>query len=523
MTAFETILEEDASSRTLVTDVTKAVRSGLIMRPIYELPMRLYRHIYRQEEQAAGEPSILEHIDAMWLAFATLDIIAELTEYQVGASRSEILQHLLPLAQSHLQAQQITAPEDTLMVLLGKVFDHLVNRDNRYLPFDYRFFDGAQGQFQTRKFWLVKAVYTGQGKESFFALTDEGYVAYFGLHESSALDAAAIGNLRIKLLIERGNVDDALTATEQNRKQCLRKAHEVRDVRRGIERNIQAVDFRRINQLADEGTSQATQVQQESGRLHHLVLDNLDKSGEEGDLRYKLQHLAENLEQLNIQQMELVNQLQQLPDDFNTHSHKLFRRRVIGVMPAMDVITRRLFATAEEHAAQIGEEFIARFDPPLRQPLFDPGSVIEAIDRALERQNAAGDIYQQVEEEAADLIEYYQPELSDELMGEALKLLFTAVDGQSVLLSQLLAKATEPAISLSDSAKPLLPIAVAMMIFQCIADHRLAEKYHLLIEPQPELNIRLVLPDGRLYRGHELLLTNIHPAVQSHPRNPHQA
>ncbi|MDE1460842.1 hypothetical protein [Spartinivicinus poritis] len=507
MTAFETILEEGTSSRTLATDVTKAVRSSLIMRPIYELPARIYRQVGLD-----NEPNLLEHVDLMWLAFATLDIIAELTEYQVGASRTEILQHLFPLAEAQLQAQQIQAQPHALEHLLGKVFDHLVNRDNRYLPFSYRFYDGAQHQFHTRKFWLIKAVYTGQGKESFFALTDEGYVAYFGLHESSALDAAAIGNLRIKLLIERGKVDDALTATEQNRKQCLRKANEVRDVRRSIERNIQAVDFRHIHQLADEGADQATQIQQESGRLHHLVLDNLDKNSDEEELRYKLQQLAENLEQLNIQQMKLVNQLQKLPDDFSDHSHKLFRRRSIGIMPAMDTITRRLFATPEAQAAAVGVEFIARFDPPLRQPLFDPGSMIDAIDRALERQNASGDIYQQVEEAAAELIEYFQPELNDALMGEALKLLFNTVAGEPVLLSQLLTQAAAPPTPLTDELQSLLPIAMAMQVFQCVVDHRLAEKYHLQIEPQADQHVRLLLPDGRLYRGHELLLSSTHPS-----------
>ena len=46
-------------------------------------------------------------------------------------------------------------------------------------------------------FWLIKTVYTGEGREALFTLTDEGYTAYFGLHETGALDATAIGNLRI--------------------------------------------------------------------------------------------------------------------------------------------------------------------------------------------------------------------------------------------------------------------------------------------------------------------------------------
>ncbi len=485
----------DLRSRTFESDVTSVVNSGLIMRPIYELTMKGVR-------QSEEEILAWECVDVMWLAFAILDTISELGEYHVGASRKEVLARVLPLAFDQAKARNRDITEKGLKRVLDKIFDHLVNRENRYLPFEYSFFNGATGAFELRKFWLIKAVYTGQGKESLFALTDEGYSAYFGLHESGALDAAAIGNLRIRLLIERGSVDDAISVAEQNKKQCIRKKLEVRNTRRTIQRNIRSVDFERIDAMADEGARQAADIQIESGRLHHMVMDNLLKLPE-GDQRYKLNRLAEHLEKLNGRQMELVSELQRLPDDYHQNSHKLFRRRAIGVLPPMEEVMRRVCLMEESDASATGREFIAIFDPPVCRPLFDPGTLIDAMEILLEKRIAAGDNRQAVHEIDGESLELYAPELSEALMGDAFSVLHQNVKPQTqLLMSELL----ETAAQKGDN--DLLPVAVAMAVFQCIADRRTADKNYIGIElVSPAKNIRYQLPDGRLYRGHELLLT----------------
>jgi hypothetical protein len=235
------------------TDVSRAVHSAAIMRPIFELEARRFG---QSDTDDTGD--IWEGVDALWIAFAVLDVISELTEYQSGATRAEVLEKILPLAHQQVAACGIEATPEGLAGVLNKVFDHLVNRHRRYLPFSYTWFNGALGRYQTRRFWLIKTVYTGEGHEALFTLTNEGYSAYFGLHETSALDATAIGNLRIKLLIERGNVDDAISVADGNRKQCARKALEVRNTRRQIRRNIHAVAFDHVQALAKEGVNQAT-------------------------------------------------------------------------------------------------------------------------------------------------------------------------------------------------------------------------------------------------------------------------
>jgi hypothetical protein len=493
----EPLPSEGTPKAGFASDVSRAVHSGLIMRPIFELEARRFL-LNEGDEQT---PLVWQGVDVCWLALSILDTISELSEYQVGATRSEVLEKILPLARQQAQACDMTVADDGLLDVLNKVFDHLANREKRYLPFRYTFFDGTSGRYQTRRFWLIKTVYTGEGGEARFTLTDEGYAAYFGLHETSALDATAIGNLRIKLLIERGNVDDAISVAEGNRKQCARKALEIRNARHQIRRNIHAVDFEALRALADEGVNQATDIQKEGSRLYNMVIENLlSASGQAQGA--KLQRLAERLERLNHQLMRLSTELQRLPEDYHSHSHKLFRRRDAGAFPAMEEVMERVFRMAETDAARIGTEFIARIDPPAQRPLFDPAAVIEACDRALERQNVPGDRNQAVLEVDGTAVARFATELTEPLMHQAFAMLHATVRREGeVRLSGLLSDAV------ASGNGALFPVAVAMAVFQCLVERRLADKFRIRVEMMdPEERIAVDLPAGRRYRGHELAL-----------------
>ncbi|SMC55724.1 hypothetical protein SAMN02746065_104126 [Desulfocicer vacuolatum DSM 3385] len=482
--------------RTRESDVTRVVHSSLIMRPIYELEAR---RLNTEEEGA----DIRDFVDLMWVAFAILDSVSELTEYHVGASRKEVLEKVMPAIKKQLLSTEAFSHE-ALYALLKKVFDHLVNRQNRYLPFEYRYYDGIVGRFNHRKFWLIKAVYTGKGQETLFSLTDEGYAAYFGLHETSALDSTAIGNLRIKLLIERGNVDDAISVAEQNNKQCTRKAHDIRNTRRAIQRNIHSIDFHRINTMADQGAGQATQIQNESGRLHHMVLDNLQVT-ENKDQELKLLQLARHLKELNRRQMELVRELQRLPDDYHQNSYKLFRKRTLGVLPSMEEVLRRVCCMPEGDAAAVGREFIAMFDPPVQISLFDPGAIIDTISQALERRSTTGDKSSPLQEIDGESIAHYQAELTEPLMKRGRDMILNRVRTcEATMLEDLLNEA-----ALEEDA-PLLPMAVALTVFQSIMDHRTGQGNGFQVKlGSRDKYISIDLPGGRRYRGDHLVLVPV--------------
>ena len=394
------------------SDITRVAHSALILRPLFELGARRIRH---SEE---GQNRAWSLLDPLWLAFAMLDTISIVSEYQIGATRDEIFEKIRPHAKNQIEAQHKRVKMEEIEEVLHRIFDHLTNREQGYLPFSYPLWDPDSGHFLTRKFWLVKYVYsdeTADNGRARFTLTDEGYSAYFGLHETGALDAAAIGNLRIRMFIERGNIEDAIGVADQNRKQCQRKASEVRGIRRAIQRNILSVDFNRINDMANDGAEQASRIQMESGRLHHIVLDNLETTSK-AEHGAHLVLLAQRLERLGRRQLELVHELQTLPEDYHDNGYKLFRKRTMGLHPTPEQILETAALLPEADAAKIGHEFLATFDPPIRPTLFDPAGLIEGLERSLDRQGESGDTKQAVQEIDGVSLLRYMPELTPRIL-----------------------------------------------------------------------------------------------------------
>jgi hypothetical protein len=200
--------------------------------------------------------------------------------------------------------------------------------------------------------------------------------------------------------------------------------------------------------------------------------------------------------------MTLSDELQHLPEDYHNHSHKLFRRHSLGHFPPMEAVLGRLFRMAESDAARVGAECIARIDPPAARPLFDPAGVIEACDRALERQNVPGDRRQAVLEMDGAPIAHFSPELDEAIMERAFDSLHGAVRRENgIALSTLLTR------SAGAQEGERFPAAVAMAVFQCLVDRRIGRKHRIRIQlPDPAQRIGIDLPGGRRYQGHELLL-----------------
>jgi hypothetical protein len=490
------------------TDVTRVVRSSLVMRPVYELSAR---RLTGQDE--APHPA-WDHLDVIWLAFATLDVISELTEFAPGVTRKNVISRLFVLARNQGRAMNMDIESGALEEVLHKIFDHLVNRENRYRPFEYTYFDAAARQMVPKKFWLIKTVYTDTEQAAQFHLTDEGYTAYFGLYETGALDAAAIGNLRIQLLIDRGKVDDAIGVALQNRKQLLRKSQEIQAMGRAIRRSINRVDVNEINVMADDGALQTQQIQKESARLNHLVRKKLSDPDTEPGLGRKLSLLGDALEKLNTRLLTLSGQLQELPEIFDRHSHKLFRRPALGIFPACEQILNDISGLYTPDGEYIGMEFMARFDPAVCRPLFDPASLMSACDRALERRNQAEEQACGIHEIDAVPMAHFESRMAPELMDQAFELLTNFVRRHGdVALSTLLKAACH------EQYPPLMPVALAMAVFHCLVDPFYRDKYQVTASRRhPELIFSLALPDQRNYRGHELRLESTQPKPRSHQK-----
>jgi hypothetical protein len=74
-----------------------------------------------------------------------------------------------------------------------------------------------------------------------------------------------------------------------------------------------------------------------------------------------------------------------------------------------------------------------------------------------------------------------------------------------VLLSRLLEAASECAAGADDGG--LLPVAVAMAVFQCTVERRLAARHRIRVAvPDSDQRVTVPLCAGRRYRGHDIRL-----------------
>ncbi len=96
------------------TDVTRVVRSSLVMRPVYELSAR---RLTGQDE--VPHPA-WDHLDVIWLAFATLDVISELTEFTPGVTRNSVISRLFVLARNQARAMNMDIEPWALEEVLHK-------------------------------------------------------------------------------------------------------------------------------------------------------------------------------------------------------------------------------------------------------------------------------------------------------------------------------------------------------------------------------------------------------------------
>jgi hypothetical protein len=80
-------------------------------------------------------------------------------------------------------------------------------------------------------------------------------------------------------------------------------------------------------------------------------------------------------------------------------------------------------------------------------------------------------------------------------------------DGE-VLLSRVLEAASHRAAGSENGG--LLPVAVAMAVFQCTVERRLAKRHRIRVTvPDPDRRVTVPLFAGRRYRGHEIRLVHL--------------
>ena len=492
--------------RTRFGDIGRTNRTAALMRALTQAVSSTQSGLLRLGE---GKYRKFSKLDLYWLAFAQLDFVAERTEFSTGVERDRVVEGLL--TQASEQAKTLGCydelGEEGLTAGLELLFDALCNRGDRYKAFKVPVWDAEQSGFTSRNFWLLKTVVTdGERKDlgsGLFELTDEAYMLLFGMMEQDALDLARINVLRMEMLLSRGAFNEAVSLADSNTRQAQRQTAEIRILQRQIIRSIGSVDIDRVEHLGREGIVQVEKLQEDLDSLSTLVGKHLNITTESDQLR-QLSILKEKLDEQRKATIRLQTQIMDLPDTFREHQHKLFRRReqMEGrSLPPLDETIKSLAYLPFSDINRVASEFLARLSPPVAIELFDPGSILQQLDRTLER-TLRHDVDTSLEDQEIELPEEYESSLTPQMVASIRKWMRSVIPPEGELLSNLIKRALSE--HNSDAAAAVQGIAIVSLDPQ--DEEEMAASFRFQSSPLAD-RYNIPFDDGRCAHGHDLRLT----------------
>lgn len=183
-----------------------------------------------------SKPESTRHIDARYLALATIEYLISRMGVGAVASRSEILDHLTALA--HLQCRDIGSGDAASIA--EHVFDGLTNARERRARFVSTLFDPQHAERVTIEFALLRAEPGPDGSVG-YRLTQEAIEVHLNLLAQDPLTATQVNEMIVEEYLRRGLYDEAATAAERSRTNSIRLAEAVRALMSAAHRAIRNV------------------------------------------------------------------------------------------------------------------------------------------------------------------------------------------------------------------------------------------------------------------------------------------
>lgn len=184
-------------------DLARQQRNLLLMRPLFELALKSRR--------SDGGETIWFGLDTNYLALALLVFIMDGGTLGKGRTLHEVITYVAEAAQRMKSSLQ---EEDARRVAL-EVLDTLHNAENKTQQFTFEYFDAVNGEPRTHSFFLLRYERSEDNDEYYFKVSDEGFLVYLGMLDFGAADMQALMEKMLHEFIRRGNIDQALDASQR--------------------------------------------------------------------------------------------------------------------------------------------------------------------------------------------------------------------------------------------------------------------------------------------------------------------
>lgn len=325
-------------------DLSKQQRNLLLMQPLFQLALRL-RH-----SDASGE--VWEGLDTHYLSLSTLLHIMDGGALGKGRTFQEVLAHTGEM----VRRMKPTLSESDAQTVAREVLDTLHNADNKTQKFSYEYYDGACGTPRTHSFLLLRYERSEEDDAYFFRVSDEGFLVYLGMLDFGAANMQALMEKMLLEFIRRGNVDQALDASqralyegkrysEQISTQLLR-AHRVPDAVRWKE------DVSPHLQTAREHLD--ARVSEE----HHLMQATMDSlnTARDAATREKFSRLHDTVNSGLVGNTKLLQLVGEAGERYRKSARTLFRTRRRGRLPNLeDVVLPEMLMLRQPALLELGD------------------------------------------------------------------------------------------------------------------------------------------------------------------------
>ncbi|MGT2454406.1 hypothetical protein ACU4GI_14490 [Cupriavidus basilensis] len=192
-----------AIGRPAALDLIRQQRNLLLMRPLFELALKSRR--------ADGSEILWSGLDTNYLALALLVFIMDGGTLGKGRTFHEVIVYVAETAQS----MKPSLIEEEARLVAREVLDAIHNAENKTQQFNFEYFDATSAEARTYSFFLLRYERSDDDDEYYFKVSDEGFLVYLGMLDFGAADMQALMEKMLHEFIRRGNIDQALEASQR--------------------------------------------------------------------------------------------------------------------------------------------------------------------------------------------------------------------------------------------------------------------------------------------------------------------
>lgn len=349
-----------------------------LMEPIFRL------HINRNK---GVNNDAKEDVDLVAATMMLFDIVLREMDFSKGLTHKQLNHSAAKIIS--LIASDLSAEEGKIVA--SYVVDGLTNRKQNYQKFIVEFWHPLSNDLIDKTFRYFEPVIEPDAGEIYFTLTQEGSLVYFSGLEVESRIGPLIDQLRVELMIQRGETRRALLFARQLLTRASIQNKELEDIRFRIQRNSRTVHFDAdLHPILLDSKSLFDQMARSDKGLKFAAEDMLDKASE--DNFQTVSELIKVLGAVSQRHVTLSNKASELCDEYLVRVSRAIpmTNNICQIEPEEDVLVPLLGVDHAQLAGVTGDMLASAFMPWIDKDsnkIFNPFDFMDLTDEWLREQD----------------------------------------------------------------------------------------------------------------------------------------